>query len=80
MKCDCINGSILNGIQHPILFSFVLHKTPGYKVIYEPQTILYKKMNKSAVNTITFYLEDDNHEYVNSKGETLTFSLQLIKS
>ena len=26
LKCDCINGSIINGIQQPKLYSFVLDK------------------------------------------------------
>ena len=32
LNCDCIDGSVVNGIRHPILFSFVLDKKPGYKV------------------------------------------------
>ena len=35
--------------------------------------------NKSVVNTITFYLKDDNDEEVNFNGKTLTFTLQMIK-
>ena len=35
-NCDCIDGSVVNGIKHPILFSFVLDKKPGYKVFSEP--------------------------------------------
>ena len=31
------------------------------------------------MNTVTFYLEDDNNEEVNFNGKTLTFTLQLIK-
>ena len=31
-------------------------------------------MNKSVLITITFYLEDDNHEEFNCFGETLTFT------
>ena len=46
----------------------------------EPETIHYKKLNKSVLISITFFLEDDNHEEVNFNGETLTFTLQLIKS
>ena len=38
-----------------------------------------KKINKSVLNTITFYLEDDKNEEVNFNGETLTFTLQLVK-
>ena len=70
MKCDCINGSIQNSSRQPILFSFVLDKPAGYKVFCEPETIHYKKINKSVLNTITFYLEDDNNEEVNFNEET----------
>ena len=79
LKCDCINGSIQNGFRQPILFSFVLDKPAGYKVFCEPETLHYKKINKSVLNTITFYLEDDNNEEVDFNGETLTFTLQMIK-
>ena len=79
LKCDAIDGSIQDGVRQPILFSFVLDKPSGYKVFCEPETIHYKKMNKSVLNTITFYLEDDDNEEVNFNGETLTFTLQMIK-
>ena len=45
----------------------------------EPESIHYKKMNKSVLNTMTFYLEDNNNTEVNFNGETLTFTLQMIK-
>ena len=79
LKCDVVDGSIVNGFKHPVLYSFVLVKKPGYKVFSEPETIRYKKINKSVLNTLTFYLEDDNNEVVNFNGETLTFTLQMIK-
>ena len=78
MKPDGIEGSLVNGIREPILFSFVLDKLPGYKVFCEPETTHFKK-SKPVLNTITFYLEDDNHEEDDFNGETLTFTLQLIK-
>ena len=79
LKCDAIDGSVVNGIRQPILYSFVLDKPAGYKVFSEPETIHYKKINKSVLNTITFYLEDDNNEEVDFNQETLTFTLQMIK-
>ena len=79
MKCDVINGSIVDGFRQPILYRFLLDKLPGYKVFSEPETIYYKKIIKSVLNTITFYLEDDNTEEVDFNGETLTFTLQMIK-
>ena len=79
MKCDCIDGSIQDEVRQPILFGFVLDKKPGYKVFSQPETLHYKKINKSALNTITFYLKDDNNDEVDFNGETLTFILQMIK-
>ena len=79
MKCDCIDGSVVNGIREPILFSFVLDKPSGYKVFCQPETIHYKKINKSVLNTITFYLEHGNKKVVDFNGETMTFTLQMIK-
>ena len=79
LKCDCIDGSVVNGLRQPILYSFALDKLPGYKVFSEPETIHYKKINKSVLNTITFYLQDNDHKEVDFNGETLFFTLQMIK-
>ena len=78
LKADVIDGSIVDGVRQPILYSFVLDKPSGYKIFCEPETIHYKKINKSVLNTITFYLDDNNGE-VDFNGETLNFTLQIIK-
>ena len=79
LKCDVIDGSVVNGLRQPILCSFVLDKKPGYKVFSEPETCHYKKINKSVLNTITFYLEDENNEVVDFNDETFTSTLQMVK-
>ena len=79
LKCDCVDGSIVNGIQEQILFSFNLSAPPGYKIIKEPTTVLYKLINKTRLDTIQFFLEDSNHDSVDFNGETLTFTIQIIK-
>ena len=43
LKCDCVDGSIVNRIREQILFSFNLSAPPGNKIIKEPNIILYKK-------------------------------------
>ena len=43
LKCDCIQGSIVNGVREPILYSFVLPSPPGYKIYKEPRVNLFKK-------------------------------------
>ena len=79
LKCDCVDGSIVNGIREQILFSFSLSAPPGYKIIKEPTTVLYKKINETRLDTIQFFLEDSNHNPVDFNGETLTFTVQIIK-
>ena len=79
LKCDCVDGSIGNGIREQILFLFDLSAPPGYKIIKEPTTVLYKKINKTLLDTIQFFLEDSNHNPVDFNGETLTFTIQIIK-
>ena len=79
LKCDCIDGRVVDGLRQPILYSFVLDNLPGYKVFCEPETIHFKKIIKSVLNTITFFLEDDNHKEVDFNGKTLIFTLQMIK-
>ena len=79
LKCDNIDGTVVDGVRQPKLYSFVLDKKPGYKVFCQPETIHYKKINKSVLNSMTFYLEDNNNTEVKFNGETLTFTLQMIK-
>ena len=44
LKCDCIQGSIVNGIREPILYSFALSSHPGHKIHKEPRIKLFKKV------------------------------------
>ena len=79
LKSDVIDGSVVNGLSQPILYSFLLDKTVGYKVFSQLEKVHFKKIKKIILNTKTFYLEDDNAEEVDFNQETLTFTLQMIK-
>ena len=41
LKCDCVDGSILNGRREQILFSFDLNTPPGYNT--------YRKTNNCFI-------------------------------
>ena len=79
LKCDCIQGSIVNGIREPILYSFALSSPPGHKIYKEPRIKLFKKINKSVLSPITFFIEDDDYKPVDFHNETISFTCQLIK-
>ena len=79
MKCDCVDGSIVIGIREHFLFSFILSAPLGYIIIKEPNTILYKKVNKTMFDSIQFFFEDSNHNPVDFNTETLIFTIQIVK-
>ena len=79
LKCDCIQGSIVNGIREPILYSFALSSHSGHKIFKEPRVKLFKKLKKSVLSHITFYFDVDDHKPVDFNNETINFTFQLIK-
>ena len=78
LKCDCLNGSIVNCIREPILYSFGLSSPPGQIIYKEPRVKLFKKINKSVLSHLTFYFEDEDHKPVDFNNETITFTCHLI--
>ena len=53
-KYDYIQGSIINGVREPILYSFALSSPPGHKIYKETRIKLFKKVNKSVLSHIKF--------------------------
>ena len=79
LKCDCIQGSIVNGAREPILYSFAFSSPLGHKIYKEPSVKLFEKVNKSVLSHITFYSEDVDHNLVDFNDETIDFNRQLVK-
>ena len=79
LKCDCIQGSIVNGVRKPILYSFALSSPRGNKINKEPRIKVFKKVNKSVLSHITFCFEDHDHKPVDFHAETISFTCQLNK-
>ena len=79
LKCNVIDGSIVNGIRETILYSFPLDQPPGHKIYKEPKVKLFKEINKRVLSHITFYQEDDDYKPVDFNGEPISFTCQFMK-
>ena len=44
LKCDVIYGNVVNGLKQSILYSFLLDKPVGYKVLSQTETVHLKKI------------------------------------
>ena len=42
LKFDVVDGSIVDGLKQPLLFSFVLDKAPDCKNFFNPETAYWK--------------------------------------
>ena len=79
LKSDCIDGSIINGVREPILFSFASHIPTGFNFFVKWKQYILKK-DKSVVNSITFYLEEDPINIVIINGDTCDFYFEISEN
>ena len=79
LKCDCIQGSLVNGIREPISYSFALSLPPGHKVFKTPRKLIIQKMNKSVLSHTKFYFQDDVGKPTDFNEKTIRFTCQVIK-
>ena len=55
LKCDCVQGSIVNGIRESILYFFARSSPPGHKIFKEPRIKVFKKLNKPVLSLKIFF-------------------------
>ena len=77
LKSDCMDGRIVNGVKNLLFTVFVSKKPPGYKIVQKQKVKLFKKVNKSVLSHITFYIEDYNNKPVDFNGVTVSLTCQL---
>ena len=78
--CDCIVGSLKNGLPSNVLFTIILNEVPGAKIVREPNLILYKHIYKDKIDSIEFWFEDNNGNRVEMHGELVEFTLHMKKN
>ena len=77
LNCDCAQGSIVNGVSEPVLYSFLLDKPPGLKVHHTAKIKHFRKIKNSVLSHITFYIEDDDNKLVDFNKESISSTCQL---
>ena len=77
INCDIVEGSYLNGLQKPILYSFFPDVPPGYKINEKPNTLVYLPVTIPTINSVHIWLTDQDHKPLNLRGEKITIRLHL---
>lgn len=77
VNCDIVEGSYLNGLQKPVLYSFFPDVPPGFKINEKPNTVVYLPVTIPTINSIHIWLTDQDHKPLNLRGEEITIRLHL---
>ena len=79
LNCDFIDGSVLNGVREPTLYTFTSDRPPSFRVCSDPETILYIKLKNFLLKEKSFSSEDDYRKIIHFNCEPIFFALLLIK-
>ena len=78
VHADIISGGYLNGIQHPIIYSFFPNVSPGRKIVERPNPELtYYPVNRLNIDRITVSLTDQDNKTINIRGEAVTIKIKV---
>ena len=72
VNCDCINGSYVNGIPSPVIYSFGPKVSPGYKIVESPVNLVYLPVNRKTLSEFTIWITDQKGRSIDFRGETIT--------
>ncbi|KAL4153495.1 hypothetical protein QTP88_001328 [Uroleucon formosanum] len=66
VMCNIAQGSFNNHLQNHSIYEFFPSETLGSKVVQSPPNLIYYKLNKTNIDTITFQLVDQDHKPINN--------------
>lgn len=79
VKSDIVTNSYENGKSSNVLYSFYPIVPPSYKIIERPNPPTYLPIQRSYIDSISFWLDDDKGRRLNMRGENITMRFYLKK-
>ena len=77
VNIDIISGSYVNGSTQPTTYSIFPNVSPGYKIIENPQNLLYLPISSDTIHSITIWPTDQNGNEFNLREENLSMRFHL---
>ena len=77
VMCNIAQGSFNNHLQSHSIYEFFPSERTGSKVIQSPPNLIYYKLNKTNIDSITVQLVDQDHNPIDNFGEALTIVLHI---
>lgn len=77
VHCNIIEGSYLNGVERPILYTFFPNVPPGYKIVEKPHSSIYLPVSYNSIDKLRLLLTDQDGNQLNIRDEEVTIRLHL---
>jgi hypothetical protein len=77
VMCNIAHGSFNNQLQSHSIYEFFPSERTGTKVVKSPLNLIYYRLNKTDINSITVKLVDQNDNPIDNLNETLTVVLHI---
>ena len=77
VNCSAVQGSYLNGIQKPILYSFTPNVPPGYRIVENIFSPVFLPISDKNLEYMKIWLTDQNNNRLNVRGEEVTLRMEL---
>ena len=72
-----ISLSYVNGCTQPTIYSFFPNVSPGYKIIENPQNLLYLPITADTIHSITIWVTDQSGKELNLQENNLSMRFHL---
>lgn len=77
VDCDITSGSYNNGERTHTIYEFIPTVDPGYKIIEQPQNLIYLPVNRHRMSGINITVLDQYGNLVDFRGELITCRIHI---
>ena len=77
IHCYLVGASYLNGRRVPVIHSFFPLADPGDKIVERPVQYIYLPIASDVIRHMTVWLTDQDQNYLDLRGESLTIKFHL---
>lgn len=79
IECNITKAAYLNDKPAHTIHEFSPNVAPGYKIIEIPQNVIYFPVTVKSVHDLNLSIVDQNNNFMNFRGETITARLHIKK-
>ena len=74
---NIINGSIVNGVSEPVIYTFFPEVSPGHKIVENPVNLIYLPISLYDIRNFHVKITNQSNIPLDLRGENITVAFHL---